>query len=855
MLQKLIPIESFLNRVFPPSFYKKNTDSIIDNKIFKPRKDSKEVYLSFPIDWEANDKKNDRNHRMQLQGWTMFHSIINFFDVSERKEDIVEYFFKVSYDWYRKYGDDPEDIVTSRMPDSYAWYDMSVGFRALILVFFINRIEYFSLKITKAQQELLDKLVIKHINHLSFEKVFLLNNHGIFQIHGLMGLIEVRGVERYKVEKEYALNKMEELILSQFDKNGVHLEHSPHYHFYVLNTFENLFLNNWYDDKPIIKEVIEKAKAIKKWIVDSYARPACVGDSLMTVQKNIDFSSTLFKDELEIISDDKDFVYSNFNKSGYSIFRSKWDIEVEKSTYLFFMGMYQRKTHKHRDCLSFEWLDRGKKILCDSGKYGYVSDKYRNYFLSNRAHNTVEIERFDILKIKPYGSSIKSTSYNSGVFKLHAKLDYPAIVFDRKIYLKASRWMVIVDELDFKRAREATQWFHLEKSYSLISLNGTLLTFKEGDRELIIHCLNDDTVKTKIYYGDSETMQGFVSEKDYIIENNHALGFSFFGKNKKLVTILALDNDSYIDALKYIEFNHIFLKKKVFLKSNNLIPNIKHHVLTSSKTLQFIKGKQSYSIIENGIVFDFFLDYKENQKIVIMLPGAINRAKNINNFQRFSWSDDVEYSVMSFLDPTIQDSNNLGIGWFQGTKENYALPKLIVLLKNILKMNKISEKDIIFFGSSAGGFSVLKLANVFIDSKIIVINPQIHLYKYSKNEYEKLISYSYKGLSKDEILKSYKERLIVNIDFSIRKEPIYYYQNIKDSHHVEQHLNPYIKTLNRDIFQIVELEDKIKADKKLYIFYYDDPESGHSPPNKEKTLALIDDVTSNKIVNGYIWKY
>ena len=238
-----------------------------------------------------------------------------------------------------------------------------------------------------------------------------------------------------------------------------------------------------------------------------------------------------------------------------------------------------------------------------------------------------------------------------------------------------------------------------------------------------------------------------------------------------------------------------------------------------------------------------------------MLPGAINRDKNINNFQRFSWSDDVDYSIMSFLDPTIQESNNLGIGWFQGTKDNYALDKLIVLLKNIFKANKILQKDILFFGSSAGGFSVLKLANVFVDSKIVVINPQIYIYKYSKNEYEKLISYSYKGLSKDEILKLYRDRLVVNIDFTIRKEPIYYYQNIKDSHHIEQHLNPYLKTLSRDIFQVVELKDKVKTDKKLYIFYYNDPESGHSPPNKEKTLALIDDVISNKIVNGYIWNF
>lgn len=852
---KIIPLEVFFNRIFPLSYSNNKPKSIVDNQIFKPRKDLEEIYLKFPIDWESIDKKSDRNYRMQLQGWTMFHPIMNFFDEYSDKEKIIDYFFNLLSDWYTIYGDDVNSIVTSRMPNSYAWYGMSVGFRALVLAFFINRINYFSIDISVSRKEFLKKISLKHINHLKNEQVFLLNNHGLFQIHGLMALIQLYGIKNYQKTKEYALNKIELLVLSQYDNNGIHLEHSPLYHFYVLKILKILSLVDWYSEKYSIWEIVKKAKIVERWLVYPDKRIISIGDSSMNSQKSIDFTSQDTIDELEIVSYDKKIIYSNFNDSGYSIFRTYWNEKIQNSTYFFFMGMYKSKTHKHRDCLSFEWFDRGCKILCDSGQYGYVSDKYRNYVLSNRAHNTVEIERFDILKMKPYGSSIKNSSYKQGVFKLNAKLDYSAIVFDRKIYLKPSRWMIVSDRLTFQKARELTQWFHLEKNYSLVSLDGSLVTFKAGDRELIIHCLNNN-LETKIYYGDTKTMQGFISEKDYLLENNYALGFSFFAKEEKVVTILALDSESYIDALKYIEFNGIFLNKnKILLKSNNIIPNIKHSIVNNSKTLEFIKGKQSYSVIENGIVFDFFLDYKANKKMVIMLPGAINRDRGIYNFQRFSWSDDVDYSLLTLLDPTIQDSNNLGIGWFQGTKENYALPKLINLLKNILKINKILEKEVSFFGSSAGGFSVLNLANSFLNSKIIVINPQIYIYKYSKDEYEKLISYSYEELSKDEIINNYKDRLIVDVDFTIRKEMIYYYQNIRDIHHVEKHRNPYLETLNRELFQLLDVNDKVIPDKKLYIFNYNDPESGHSPPNKEKTLAIIENIIHNKIVSGYIWKY
>lgn len=852
---KKIPLEVFFNRIFPLNYSEKNDNSIVDNQIFKPRKDSEEIYLTLPIDWEAIDKKNDRNYRMQLQGWTMFHPIMDIFDDYFDKDKILNYFFDTIDDWYAVYGNDANSIVTSRMPNSYAWYGMSVGFRALVLAFFMNRINYFSIYISSHHRELLNKLAIKHINHLKNEQVFLLNNHGIFQIHGLMALIQLLGIKKYQKIEAYALRKMERLVLSQYDNNGIHLEHSPLYHFYVLKILKTLSLVDWYRKKHLIGEIVEKAKIVEKWLVYPDKKIVAIGDSSMNRQENIEFNQKNRNNELETVSADRKFIYSNFNDSGYAIFRASWNEEIQNSTYLFFMGMYHSKTHKHRDCLSFDWFDNGHKILCDAGQYGYVSNKYRNYVLSNRAHNTVEIEGFDILKMKPYGSSIKSTAYTAGVFKLHASLDYSAILFDRKIYLKSSSWMVVVDTLNFKRAREAIQWFHLEKSYSLINLNGSLATFKAGDRELIVHCLNDE-IRTKMYHGDSETMQGFVSEKDYAIEDNYALGFSFVGKNEKLVTILALDNKSYIEALKYIELNGILLNKnKILLKSSNLIPNIKHSIVNSSEKLKFIQGKQSYSVIENGIVFDFFLNYKENQKMLIMLPGAIDRAKGIYNFQRFSWSNDVEYSVITLLDPTIQENNNLGIGWFQGTENNYALPKLIVLLKNILKMNNIAEEDITFFGSSAGGFSVLKLANDFLKSKIIVINPQIYIYKYSHKEYEKLISYTYKGISKDKILELYRDRLVVDIDFSRRKAPLYYYQNSEDRHHVEKHLNIYLLTLNKDIFERLNVNDIIESDKKLYILNYSDSESGHSPPNKEKTLCLIDNVMTNKIVNGYIWKF
>ena len=129
---ELIPIHCFLHRIFPVEFYK-DIEGLVKKRIFMPRKDSEPLSLVFPLDWEASGRSVDRNWRMQLQGWTFFHPIMNIFDSYENKEEIVNYFFDALIDWWNVYGQDTDDIVNTRMQKSYAWYDMSVGIRALVL--------------------------------------------------------------------------------------------------------------------------------------------------------------------------------------------------------------------------------------------------------------------------------------------------------------------------------------------------------------------------------------------------------------------------------------------------------------------------------------------------------------------------------------------------------------------------------------------------------------------------------------------------------------------------------------------------------------------------------------------------
>lgn len=832
------PVNAFLIR--NPKIGLNEHIRIIEERIFKPRADCEEFIIKCPLDWEANDRFEDRNWRMKLQAFSMFESIIHIFDDLEDKSTAVNYFLDVLRDWYNVYGDDPDDIITSRMPESYSWYDMSTGLRSLILAFFINRISVFDIKVSTIDEELILNAYNKHRRHLLNPKVFSLNNHGIFQIQGLMALLQNYNVTTNQIALDYAKNKMTELVKSQFDINGVHTEHSPHYHIFAVNLFESIIENGWYSGSEI-PNFVGRAIEVSKWLIDPNKCPACIGDSILTVQNRVNFSRNFYQNLLENKVEEVESVFSNFNNSGYSIFRSEWNVKAEESAYLFFMGMYNSKIHKHRDCLSFEWFENGQKIICDSGKYGYKSDKLRSFFLSNRAHNNIEIEGFDILKENPYKSAIDETSFKKGVFQIKSSINYPKSIIERNLFYKKGHWIIIEDKVTLQKTKKINQWFHINKDYDLVSHNKNCFKFSSKKSNLIINSLNVG-IKPSIYRGDDDLMQGFLSEKDLEYDKNFTVGYSCKGNNLYSITILALGESEYKNALSYTKsLKCPNLKEKKQKKSVNLIPNIKHFEI-NKPTFNLKLGKATYDISAEKGNLCFYLDYKSNEKeFIVLLPGAINRDKIIKNFQRFSWSDEMDYNVISVLDPTIKEDNSISIGWFVGNERQFALDSLIVYFRKLFQNNKVPTNKVTFFGTSAGGYTALKISSYFLDSKIIVINPQTDVFKYYEKDYKILLEKCFPSYSEEEVKAKFSNRFTVNVNLYRRIAPIFYFQNKYDRHHTKEHLKPFLSTIKSNYQNLINVEQDFELNdiSKLNVLMYSDDESKHTPPSKEITLNWI----------------
>lgn len=842
----LIAIECFLHRIFPAGFYGEETDRIVRDRLFKPRKDCPEVALKTPLDWEAKAHLADRNWRMQLQGWAGFQPIMNFFDTYDDKQAIIDYFFDLAGDWWVNYGGDANDIVTSRMPDSYAWYDMSVGFRALVIAFFANRISAFDLDVSAERKAFLTALGRKHIANLRAPQTFSLNNHGIFQAQGLMGLLHtLPRDDSFEADTAYASDLMERLVTSQFDANGFHNEHSPHYHFYVLSTFLAVIKSGWFDDRNQIVERVRLATEAQKWLVDPRRRPICVGDSFLIEQETVIYPK----------AEGKPFLLSDFNETGYAVLRSDWDVPASEASMVFLMGAYHSKTHKHRDCLSFDWFEKGHRVLCDGGKYGYKSDKFRNYVLSYKAHNTAEIEGFDILKIKPYGSAIEPSKALAGnVYRMQAKLDFPAIKHKRTLFIKPGHWLIVQDHLGYARPRTTTLWFHLETDFRLVGArNGAVQAKGIDDRRLYIDCLAPEA-HLELQIGNEAEMKGFVSSNDYEISPALTLGYTLTGHAHAVCTVFALDAAARGEAMHFAaERLDAELPAELKIEPDTpqvsaeepapvrLLPNVPHYAFTKAEQLTFADGKSTYTAGADGVDFSFFYERKTGglKKLLVMLPGASARKNGPMDFQRYAWSGDFpKHDVIAFTDPSLKPQNSLGLAWFQNSKDAYGIAALATLMRRIIALGGYDEENVVFFGSSGGGFGVLQLADAFPNSKVIALNPQMFLYNYNQHHYDEMIKACYPGMTDEQVRKAYPERIAVRLNLKARVAPTYIFQNVYDHSHVERHLKPFLKNLDpKDVRESKKKPSDPPA--KLNVVFFEDRDSGHAPPSRQVTVEML----------------
>lgn len=203
---------------------------------------------------------------------------------------------------------------------------------------------------------------------------------------------------------------------------------------------------------------------------------------------------------------------------------------------------------------------------------------------------------------------------------------------------------------------------------------------------------------------------------------------------------------------------------------------------------------------KNSQIFDFIFFPSSKQNLFVLCASAIIPGINpVPNFYRWTWAVNNMFpgNVIVVSDPTFYLDPELSAGWLVGTKEEDATLNFCEIVKAFIKVLKIPYRNIVFWGSSAGGFAAMQLCKYFPGSAAVAVNAQTDIYKFEK--YGPLYRLSFKGLSDAEINRNYKNRLttIANID-KFKRNKIFMAQNILDAHHYEEHFKPFMRAAMND---------------------------------------------------------
>jgi Heparinase II/III-like protein/Heparinase II/III N-terminus len=421
------------------------------------------VKLEPPIDWEELCSAN-RTWQFQLHAWEPLGSILAVYDES-RELELLQFASAIAGDWLIQHSE-----IDDR--DQFAWYDMATGIRAVRLAYILDallRSDAFEPDIAATFIEGLER----HREALADDERFAgHSNHGFYQVLGQLAMGRRFGwVRGMTTTLRQARGRLRELLATQFAADGVHLEHSPGYQEDVRTALVGMIEYGLIRDAEArrVRHRVEDALA---WFVDPMGELVTFGDTEPHVrpESNTDDHPHLrwvtsgFQDG----SPPKSNVQA-FDQGGYAVLRAAPPRDrggMDRASYLAMNCAFHSRTHKHADDLSFVWYERGRRLLIDPGRYGYLgrvdpdsglgrqgfwySDPKRIYVESTRAHNAVEIDGRSYARkgVRPYGSALKRAGEQDGIAFAEGQVRHrKSLLHSRLLLQHPGRWLVVLDSI------------------------------------------------------------------------------------------------------------------------------------------------------------------------------------------------------------------------------------------------------------------------------------------------------------------------------------------------------------------------------------------------------------------------
>ncbi|SDE60316.1 hypothetical protein [Ruegeria marina] len=233
--------------------------------------------------------------------------------------------------------------------------------------------------------------------------------------------------------------------------------------------------------------------------------------------------------------------------------------------------------------------------------------------------------------------------------------------------------------------------------------------------------------------------------------------------------------------------------------SGESIKNLQRQTVSSATA---IRSSGLYTVDVDGIDFDLAF-FKKDQvpagtPLFVFFSGFVHRAQTpLPAFQRWSWHNNFPGHTLYISDPLLKKTEDLGLGWYIGTRARDINHDIANIVRRVAQNLETSVEDIVFYGSSGGGFATLRALVEIPEAQAVTINPQILLTSFEGNALKRYLDVFFDGMTKKEfaVKHSYRNSVIARSNI-MSESRIVYVQNTCDPHHMDEHFSKIFEKKN-----------------------------------------------------------
>jgi heparinase II/III-like protein len=285
----------------------------------------------------------------------------------------------------------------------------------------------------------------------------------------------------------FSIEELHRNLLADIREDGVHREHSTHYHMIVLRSFIAARINTDLFGLAFPDSFDRRLERACEFALHAHRPDGVIpalsdsdsGSYLDVLQlagaifSRADFFYVASKGRVGTPPSEK---YVSFSEAGYFIQRSGWGENqtafADERFLIFDCGPLGDGGHGHYDALSIEVAAGGGPLIVDPGRFTYHEDKlnWRHWFKSTTAHNTVCVDSLDqtpYRRGKPKGPTAEAQLIERlsapNFDLLCGRVTSPSYdaVHTRFIFFIAGEYWVIVDQLSSDVTHNYDLRFHL----------------------------------------------------------------------------------------------------------------------------------------------------------------------------------------------------------------------------------------------------------------------------------------------------------------------------------------------------------------------------------------------------------